>query len=43
MEEECVSDMVVEYGQTEMDITVCVTEVRVGRTHLQPDQYGAQI
>ena len=26
MEEECVADMVVEYGQTEMDITVCVTE-----------------
>ena len=38
MEEECVADMVVEYGQTEMDITVCVTE---GGWHLQPDQYGA--
>ena len=30
MEEECVADMVVEYGQTEMDITMCVTEVGAG-------------
>ena len=43
MEEESMAHMVVDYGPTEMDITVCVTEVRVGRTHLQPDQYGAQI
>jgi hypothetical protein len=43
MEEERLADMVVEYAPTEMDITVCVTEVGLGRTHLQPDQYGAQI
>ena len=30
MEEECLADMVVEYGQTEMDITVCVTEKGCG-------------